>query len=221
MTHRVRLFPGLLFLALCSVALAAPLVNVPLAWKATSDLRLGATQMTAATVQFEPFKDERQNPEQIGENRENDTPKPVSTKDDVGAFVSRHMRELFDHAGIKTVDADGDVIVKGEVRQFFVRETHTYKAEVAIHLTVVGKDGTTLWSGVAPGEASRFGRSYLLENYYEVLSDAVVNATSSTLQSAEFEKALAGDRARGALKRLAGLAGGGGLFSGPVRRALF
>jgi hypothetical protein len=83
------------------------------------------------------------------------------------------------------------VIVKGEVRQFFVRETHTYKAEVAVHLTVLGKDGATLWSGVASGDASRFGRSYLLENYYEVLSDAVVNATSSTLQSAEFQKALA------------------------------
>jgi hypothetical protein len=175
-----------------SLALAAPLVNVPLAWKPTSDLRLGATQMTAATVQFEPFKDLRQMPEQIGENREDDKPKPVTTRDDVGAFVSKHMRELFSHAGMNIVDTGGDVIVKGEVRQFFVRETQTYKAEVAVHLTVVGKDGATLWSGVASGDASRFGRSYRLENYYEVLSDAVVNATSSTLQSAEFQKALGG-----------------------------
>jgi hypothetical protein len=190
MTDRARIFVGLLALTLGSLALAAPLVNVPLEWKPTSDLKLGATQMTAAAVQFEPFKDVRQMPEQIGENREDDTPKPVTTQDDVGAFVSKHMRELFNKAGIKTVDTNGDVVVKGEVRQFFVRETHTYKAEVAVHLTVIGKDGATLWSGVAPGEASRFGRSYLLENYYEVLSDALVNATSSTLQSAEFQKAL-------------------------------
>ena len=192
MTLRVRVFAGLLAGMLGSFALAAPLLNVPLAWKPTSDLRLGATQMTAAAVQFEPFKDLRQMPEQIGENREDDKPKLVTTQDDVGVFVSKHMRELFTHAGINTVDTSGDVIVKGEVRQFFVRETHTYKAEVAVHLTVVGKDGATLWSGVASGDASRFGRSYLLENYYEVLSDAVVNATSSTLQSAEFQKALAG-----------------------------
>lgn len=192
MTLRARVFVGLLAGMLGSLALAAPLVNVPLAWKPTSVLRLGATQMTAATVEFEPFKDARPNPQQVGENREDDTPKPVTTQDDVGAFVSKHMRELFSHAGVNTVDAGGDVIVKGEVRQLFVRETHTYKAEVAVHLTVVGKDGTTLWSGVASGDASRFGRSYLLENYYEVLSDAVVNATSSTLQSAEFQKALAG-----------------------------
>jgi hypothetical protein len=190
MTYRTRVFVGLMAATLGSVALAAPLLDVPLEWQPTSDLRLGATQMTAAAVRFEPFKDLRQMPEQIGENREDDTPKPVTTKDDVGAFVSKHMRELFNKAGIRTVDTDGDVVVKGEVRQFFVRETHSYKAEVAVHLTLVGKDGATLWSGVAPGEASRFGRSYLLENYYEVLSDAVVNATSSTLQSAEFQKAL-------------------------------
>ena len=190
MTQRAPVFSGLIFLALGSLALAAPLVNVPLEWKPTSDLRLASTQMTAATVQFEPFKDVRDMPQKIGENREDDTPKPVTTQDDVGAFVSKHMRELFTKAGIKTVDAGGDVIVRGEVRQFFVRETRTYQGEVAVHLTVVGKDGATLYSGVAPGDANRFGRSYLLENYYEVLSDALVNATSSTLQSAEFQKAL-------------------------------
>jgi hypothetical protein len=191
MTLRTRVSVGFLAVALGSIAVAAPLVNVPLRWKPTSDLRLGATEMTAAAVQFEPFQDARQTPEKVGENREDDDkPKPVTTSDDVGAFVSTHMRDLFSQAGVKTVDTGGDVVVKGEVRQFFVRETHTYKAEVSIHLTVVGRDGTTFYSGVASGEASRFGRSYLLENYYEVLSDAVVNATSSALQNVEFQKAL-------------------------------
>lgn len=190
MTLRTRVLVGFLAVSLGSIALAAPLVNVPLRWKPTSDLRLGAAQMTAAAVQFEPFKDTREMPDKVGENREDDTPKPVTTSDDVGAFVSNHMRDLFSHAGVKTVDTGGDVVVKGEVRQFFARETHTYKAEVSIHLTVVGRDGTTLYSGVTSGEASRFGRSYLLENYYEVLSDAVVNATSSALQNEAFQKAL-------------------------------
>jgi hypothetical protein len=190
MTLRARVFIGLFAVMIGAFVMAAPLLNVPLKWKPTSELRLGTQQMTAATVQFEPFTDARQMPEKIGENREDDTPKPVTTSDDVGAFVGTHMRELFGHAGIKTVDSGGDVVVKGEVRQFFARETHTYNAEVAVHLTVVGRDGATLWSGVAPGTATRFGRSYLLENYYEVLSDAVVGATSSTLMNADFQKAM-------------------------------
>ena len=132
------------------------------------------------------------NPQAIGENREDEVPKPVTTSDDVGAFVSKHMRQLLDGAGLKTVDSDGAVTIKGEVKQFFVRETGTYKSTVTVHLTVVGRDGQTLWSGNASGDATRFGRSYKLENYYEVLSDAIVNTVSSMLQSAEFQKALSG-----------------------------
>jgi hypothetical protein len=182
---------GLMAVAVAgSVLAAAYLTNVPLKWKPTSDLRLGALQMAQTPIQFEKFSDARQDTHTIGENREDDTPKPVTTTDDVGAFVSTHMRELFDKAGLKTVDSNGAVIVKGEVKEFFARETRTYKAEVSIHLTIMTRDGTTLWSGTAPGEATRFGRSYVLENYYEVLSDAVVNATSSLLSSPDIQKAL-------------------------------
>jgi len=166
------------------------LEHVPLQWQPTSQLQLGALQMPQTSIQFETFRDARDNKEAIGENLEDAKAKPVTTTADVGAFVSTHMRELFEHAGIKTVDNNGAVTIKGEVKEFFVRETGTYKSEVSVHVTVVGSSGKTLWSGIASGDASRFGRSYKLENYYEVLSDAIVNTVSSMLQSAEFQKAL-------------------------------
>jgi hypothetical protein len=168
------------------------LENVPLQWKPTSELSYGmVSEMTKAPIQFEAFTDARDNHQLIGENREDKDPKPVTTSDDVGAFVSTHMRELFNKAGLNTVDSGGAVTIKGEVKQFFVAETNTYKADVVVHLTVIGPGGATLWSGLASGDASRFGRSYKLENYYEVLSDSVVNTVSSMLQSSEFQKALA------------------------------
>jgi hypothetical protein len=189
---RVTLLVMLLAMTAGAYAKAKLLEHVPLQWKPTSELRLGATQMPQAPIQFETFQDVRDDKEAIGENREEDTPKPVTTADDVGTFVGSHVRELFDKAGLKTVDSHGAVTIKGEVRQFFARETTTYKAMVAIHMTVVGRDGVTLWSGIASGDATRFGRSYKLENFEEVLSDAVVNAVSSMLQSADFQKALSG-----------------------------
>jgi hypothetical protein len=191
MSHRSRVFGALLVAAACSVALAAPklLTNEPLQWKPTSDIRLGALQKTTASIQFEPFKDVREKPD-IGQNREDKDPKPVTTKDDVGAFVSSHVRELFNKVGYSTVDSGGAITIKGEVKDFFVDETNTYHGTFVVHLTVLGKNGATLWSGNASGEASRFGRSYKLENYYEVLSDAVVNTVSSMLMSDEFQKAL-------------------------------
>lgn len=192
MVYRSRLF--IVLLATVSfAAFAAPRVleKVPLKWKPTSDLRLGTEQQTQSPIQFEAFQDVRERRDLIGENREDeDKVKPVTTEDDVGPFVSTHMRELFKQAGYNVVDGNGRIIIKGEVKQFFVRETSTYRSEVQVHLTVVGPDGATLWSGTASGDASRFGRSYILENYYEVLSDAIVNTVSSMLQSPEFQKAL-------------------------------
>jgi Uncharacterized lipoprotein len=189
---RSRIFVGLLALVLSAQTSAALLENVPLQWKPTSDLQLGTVQMTQSPIQFEVFQDARENKQAIGENREDEKPKPVTTRDDVGAFVSNHMRELFQRAGLKTVDSDGAVTIKGEVRQFFATEGSTYKSEVAVRLTVASRDGRTLWSGLASGEATRFGRSYKLENYSEVLSDAVVNTVSSMLGSPEFQAALSG-----------------------------
>jgi Uncharacterized lipoprotein len=188
---RARMLAVLLAVPLGVYANSALLEHVPLQWKPTSDLDLPTMQLPKASIRFDTFQDVRDNKEAIGENREDeDKPKPVTTTDDVAAFVSTHMRDLLKQAGFKTVDSGGAVTIKGEVTQFFVRETSVYKSKVAVHLTVIGSDGKTVWSGLASGDATRFGRSYKLENYYEVLSDAIVNTVNSMLQSAEFQKAL-------------------------------
>jgi hypothetical protein len=185
----------LLAIAVMASATTKLLENIPLQWRPTSQLRLGTTQMIASSVTIAPFTDGRDDEAAIGENREDNAPKPVTTGDDVGAFVSTRMRQLFDEAGMKTVDGDGKVVINGEVKKFFVREESTYKSVVEIQLTVLGESGKVLWKGLASGEATRFGRSYKAENYYEVLSDAVVNTVSSMLQAAEFQKAMAGQAA--------------------------
>lgn len=189
---RARILAVLLVVSASAYARTALLEHVALQWKPTSDLQLGTVQMTDTPIQFQTFEDARENKQAIGENLENDQSRPVTTADDVGAFVSSHMRTLFDHAGLKTVDSNGTVTIKGEVKAFYVRETSTYKSELAVHLTVVDRNGKTLWTGLASGDATRFGRSYKLENYYEALSDALVNTVSSMLQSSQFQAALSG-----------------------------
>jgi hypothetical protein len=181
----------LIFAALDGYAKTVLLTHMPLQWKPTSELASGTTDMDATPIRFEPFQDVRNDKEKVGENLEDAQPKPVTTTDDVGAFVSSHVRDLFDRAGLKIVDSDAAVTIKGEVRQFFAKETSTYNSQVEVQLTLVDRDGNTIWKGLASGEATRFGRSYKIENYYEVLSDAIVNTVSSLLRSAEFRKALA------------------------------
>ena len=168
------------------------LEHIPLQWRPTSHLQLPTMQMTASTVSFGTFSDARDSKTSIGENREDEAPKPVTTDDDVGAFVSTHMRQLFHEAGMDTVDSGGSIVINGQVKTFFVREESTYKSEVVIQLVVSDAQGNTLWKGLVSGDATRFGRSYKAENYYEVLSDALVNTVSSMLQAPEFQRALAG-----------------------------
>ena len=190
MTRRLGILLALIAVTVTAYG-AKLLEHVPLQWKPTSQLSTFGTAETAqSTIQFETFKDARDKPELIGENREDDKPKPVTTSDDVGAFVTAHMRDLFNKGGLNTVDSNGAVLIKGEVKEFFVEETGTYEGRVAVHLTLVDPKGKTLWSGTASGDAKRFGRSYKAENYYEVLSDSLVNTVSSILQSSEFQKAL-------------------------------
>jgi len=171
-----------------------PLMWKPTSWKSTSELKLpaGALKNILDTkVQFNAFKDVRKNPELVAENNENATPKPVTTRDNVGEFVSAHFRWAFDRAGLTTVDSGGDVFVDGEVRQFFVNETEIYKGQVLLRISVRNRAGKTLWTGAATGTATNFGHSYSAENYYEVFSDSVLNAVSSLLEDADFRTALA------------------------------
>ena len=167
--------------------------NIALMWKPTSEIKLPPgilSNIMDKKIQFDVFKDVRKQPELIAENREDPTPKPVTTHDNVGEFVSTHVRGAFDRVGLTTVDSGGNVIIGGEVRQFFVEETDTYKGHVLLRLNVRNRAGKTLWTGAAPGDATRFGHSYRAENYYEVFSDSIISAVSSLLQDEDFRAAL-------------------------------
>jgi hypothetical protein len=187
---QVRIVVTLIALALGACASREPLTDVPLVWRPTSSETVGTVKGTSLRIRFEPFKNESNQPRLIAENREEATVLPVTTRDEVGAFVSTEMRHLFDVAGLTTVSGNGDVIVSGEVKRFFVTETGTYEGSVIVHVTLRDPTGKVLWGGTATGSATRFGRSYSQENYYEVLSDSVIDATHSLLHNADFVQTL-------------------------------
>ena len=82
--------------------------------------------------------------------------KPVTTSDNVKDFVAAHVRTVLDGMGLATVDNGGDLILSGEVRQFFVEETTTYKGRVELHIDAHNRAGKQVWNGTVTGEASRF-----------------------------------------------------------------
>jgi hypothetical protein len=192
----VRFLVMLLAVALLTVTAIAdaakdtfvPLENVPLLWKPKE--KLGKADVPATPIQIEIFQDARENRSAIGANLEKATPKPVTTNENVAAFVTTHLREVLQGGGANTVDSGGAVTITGRITQFFCKETSHYNSELTVQMSAVARDGRTLWSGTLTGTASHFGRSYKLDNYYEALSDAVVAVAVEMLRTPGLHAAL-------------------------------
>jgi len=196
-------------LALIVPALALPLLagdrnmkDVPLDWRPTSTLAesLGALNLLPfekAKIWVRPFTDTRADKALIGENQEKAEPRTVSTKDDAAAFLTQHTVALFKEAGLPMAASEGDatIVVSADVAAFKVVEKDTYKGQLNLVMEVHSR-GKLVWKGSTLGEASRWGRSYKLENYYEALSDSLVDAVSKALKSQPFLDGLAGKAAK-------------------------
>jgi hypothetical protein len=171
------------------------LQDIPLKWTPTQGLgELGPLDVSGPLltmkVHVESFADIRQNPALIAENREKSPARPVTTSDRVSDFVSTHLRDTLHTAGVNTVDDAGDVSISGEIRQFFVTETDLYHGDLSILVHVKNKQGKEIWSGVVSGGAEHFGRSYKADNYYETMSDMVMQVAHNLLANAGFHEAL-------------------------------
>ena len=93
-------------------------------------------------------------------------------------------------AGYPVVDTGGTHVLNAQLKQFFAEEVDTYKSDVRLVVRLTTPGGKELWSGTTGGTATRFGRSYKAENYYEVLSDAVLEASYNLMKNPSFHAAL-------------------------------
>lgn len=189
-----RIVFAALLVASGSAMASKDLSNIPLVWSPTQSFaEFGAVDLNGignVKVQFNGFTDVRKNPPLIAENHEKQPARQVTTRDNVAAFVTDHVKDTFSKAGISVVDSGGDVIVSGEIRDFFVNETEQYVGNVTVYVTMTNPAGKVLWQGVAGGGANNFGRSYKADNYYETLSNAVLKLSNSMLNSQGFRSAL-------------------------------
>ena len=179
-----------------------PMVDVPLAWKPTStiqDFRLqpiDLNQLRGIRIAIAPFTSSCSDSALIGENREDEAhPKTVRTKADVPAFVTDQFNEVMKEMGLPLADKAGpaNLQLKGEIINFKVIERNTYVGDIRIKLTL-SKDSEIAWEGLATGQAKRFGRSYKLENYQEVLSDSLLEAIARVASSPAFLEGMTGRR---------------------------
>jgi hypothetical protein len=183
-----------------SAAAATPakrdkLENSPLVWKPTSNLTPGGavdlTGLAGVKLQVSKVVDGRKDPMLLGENKEDAVPRIITTTDDVPAFVTEHMKQIISANGVNVVDSGATHVLKTELKQFYVEEIDTYKGDVRLLVTLNDAAGRSVWTGTTTGSATRFGRSYKAENYYETLSDSLIQATNNLIGNPGFRAALA------------------------------
>jgi len=191
--RRVLLASFILVLGLRVLA-ADKLIGIPLVWKPTDTKGGGVINLTGLTdvkIRIDPFTDTRTDLAKFGENQEDKTPKPVTTSGSVAEFCTQNVQKLLKQFGFSVVPDGGDFALSGEVVEFMVIETNTYKGEARFKLTL-RRGNNVEWTGVAAGTASHFGRSLRAENYYETISDSVLSAVRNIAQDEAFRAALGG-----------------------------
>ena len=159
-------FRGALLVAvLFAISLGGPalaqkkLEGIPLVWKPSNKKSAGVMDLAGLAdvkVQVDPFVDTRENKTKFGENQEDKVPRPVTTSGSVADFCTQNFRNALKQYGLTVVPTGGDVVVGGEILEFMVIETNTYKGEVRLKLAVK-KGGKAQWAGLAAGNLNPLG----------------------------------------------------------------
>lgn len=175
--------------------------DVSLRWSPTAQLSdlawIDLTGVGERTIRLEPFEDQRARRDRIGENREDDPQVyPVATRDDVALWVGEGFARTFERVGLRLVESDGDLVLRGAIRHLLLTERGGYQGEVAIHVTAETPSGVTLWQGIVLGARSGYGRFDRDRGYSETLSDTLLDAVVKLLQNSDFTEVLADPRPR-------------------------
>jgi hypothetical protein len=198
MSHRTTavLFFACTMISAVSFSTPVLLQNIPLKWTPTQSLsEMGPIDVSGSLlttkIHIDTFVDTRSDSSTIAENREKPGKfLPVTTSGDVPGFITEHLKEVLHGASVEIVDGPGDVTLSGDIRQFFVTETNLYRGDLSVLVHLKNAKGKEIWSGVILGSAEHFGRSYKADNYYETMSDTIVNAAHNILTNPVFHEAL-------------------------------
>ena len=180
---------------------SSELRDIPLEWKPTDTVSsLDPIDLTAfqnQTFTVRPFNDLRKRPSEIGKNvekRGTGRDLLVTTKDNVGAWITDRFAQILSEFDIDVVKSGGAFTLEADIIKFFVTEESMYKGDVGLKVRLKSKSGAVIWEGTTMGSASRWGSSYKAENYYEALSNAALQAVYGLLKNDSFRQAVQKNR---------------------------
>lgn len=165
-------------------------------YKPKAKVKTAPADIPPARIFFEDFKDERSQPQQVGENLENKGKRVLIVTADpraVGQLVRSALQTELRKKGFPAADRpeQADKILSGAVLKFWTVETTRYNTQTEIRVEVRDGSGKTYYSKMFAGTGKNFGRSLSEVNYNESFSDSLVMIVDTLLGDPEFLKGLA------------------------------
>ena len=168
-------------------------LTVPLELRPT-DLPNGAISLPTnpGKVYIAQVIDNRDHKDRIGDNLEEATPVPIYADSNPTEFVRRSISDQLKGDGVNITNnpMEADLTMTVTLNRFWVAESPNYEANIAIAVELKGRGDMSVYNGLATGHDSTFGKSLSVENYQQVLSNAMVNVVAGLVAKPDFQKAL-------------------------------
>ena len=170
--------------------------NFGLQYKPNNKVKVTPGPLPPVKIFIEEFKDERPNPQEIGENLEDKGKRIVIvTSGPKGAvhFIQSALTQEFKEKGFSLENqlTYAVKIIGGSLLKFWTVETNQYQSQSQIRIEVKDRHGQVYYQNTFSGTGKNFGRSLSEANYYESFSDSVAALLDSLFADRDFLKAIA------------------------------
>ena len=170
--------------------------TIKLLYKPNQKVKVTPGPLPPVKIYIEAFKDERSNPNEIGENLEDKGKRILivtANPDAPAQFVHSAFAREFKDKGFSTEDqlTHALKIIGGTLQKFWTVETNRYNSQAQLKIEVKDRQGQVYYQNTFSGAGKNFGRSLSETNYYESFSDSVAAVIESLFSDSQFMNALA------------------------------
>jgi hypothetical protein len=170
--------------------------NIGLQYKPNNKVKVTPGPLPPVKIFIEEFKDERPNPQEIGENLEDKGKRVlIVTSGPKGAvhFIQSALSQEFKDKGFSLEDqlTYAVKIIGGSLIKFWTVETNQYQSQSQIRIEVKDRHGQVYYQNTFSGTGKNFGRTLSEANYYESFSDSLAALLDSLFSDRDFLKAIA------------------------------
>ncbi|HEX2959500.1 MAG TPA: hypothetical protein VHO70_21880 [Chitinispirillaceae bacterium] len=165
-------------------------MSLKLKWLPSIDLEeldwIDNTELMKKNFKLE-INDLRTTGKEVGSNIEaRSHDKAVTTETDIMSWLKNRFTFCLSNYGFIFNESNlSDYTIRFDIIEYYVTEDNMYKGKLKAKVYLKNKE-EILWEDIVVGKSSPWGKSYSKENYLNVLSNVIIDATKVLLKDTPF-----------------------------------